>query len=469
MRIYNTQTRQKDELIPQSGDTLKIYACGPTVYNRIHAGNARTLVVFDTLRRYLKYRGEKVLYIQNFTDVDDKIIRRAKEESRTPEDVASAAIADYFADAAGLSVLPADIHPKVTETMDDIIDTVGKLIERGFAYQNDTGVYFRVSKFPGYGKLSGNNPEELRESETENLRQKAAEFDPEYKEDPLDFAVWKAAKPGEPFWETPFGKGRPGWHIECSVMVNRYAGGTLDLHGGGRDLIFPHHENEIAQSESLTNQPLAHIWMHVAMLNRDGGKMSKSKGNFATVKEISEKYGYEPLRFLLLSGHYRNPLNYSDELILSAKQSLQRIRDCRDTLAHVIAAASDDNSPTDTGRFDIFRDRFVEVMDDDLNTADAFAVVFDLVREINILTASDTKSRAALKYALELFDTLVNVLGFDFSLKSDIPAEITALVSERDDARANKNFAKSDELRGRLEALGYSVKDTKQGTEIRKI
>ena len=333
MLIYNTMTRKKEELKPITDGTVKIYACGPTVYNLIHIGNARALCVFDTLRRYLEFRGYKVLYVQNFTDVDDKIIKKANELGKTASEVSENAIKEYFTDAKGLNVREADIHPKVTENMDIIIDIIQTLLDKGYAYEAEGDVYFDTSKFPDYGKLSHMPLEDLQAGARIEVGEK--------KRAPMDFAVWKAAKPGEPYWDSPFGKGRPGWHIECSAMSRHYIGDTIDIHGGGSDLIFPHHENEIAQSECATGSPLANIWMHNGMLNVDNKMMSKSTGNFFMVRDLSDKYGYEPIRFMLLSVHYRSQLNYTVEVIESCKAALRRLYTCRETIERVLPAAKE--------------------------------------------------------------------------------------------------------------------------------
>ncbi len=464
MKIYNTMTRRKEDLTPITPGMVKVYACGPTVYNLIHIGNARQLCVFDTLRRYLEFRGYKVLYVQNFTDVDDKIIKRANELGLTASEVSENAIKEYFIDAHGLNVRDADIHPKVTENMDIIIDIIKTLIDKGYAYQAGGDVYFETSKFPQYGKLSHMPLEELQAGARVEVG--------ELKRDPMDFAVWKAAKPGEPFWDSPFGKGRPGWHIECSAMSRHYIGDTLDIHGGGADLIFPHHENEIAQSECATGQPLANIWMHNGMLNVDNKKMSKSLGNFFLVRELSEKYGYEPIRFMLLSVHYRGQLNYTLEVIESCVSALERLYTCRENALRVMTAAKDGDASEQTiSDVKKAREDFVAAMDDDLNTADGISVIFELVRKINsAVLASDTSTltKGDISAYLDEFSALTNVLGLLYNKEGDIPAEVTELVSKRAEARKNKDYAAADALRDKITAMGYIVEETRQGTVVKK-
>ena len=462
MYIYNTMTRRKEELKPITPGTVKIYCCGPTVYNLIHIGNARALCVFDTLRRYLEFRGYKVLYVQNFTDVDDKIIRKANELGKTASEVSENAIKEYFIDAQGLNVRRADIHPKVTENMDIIIDIVKALIEKGYAYEADGDVYFETGKFPEYGKLSHMPLEDLQAGARIEVGDK--------KRDPMDFAVWKAAKPGEPYWDSPFGKGRPGWHIECSAMSRHYIGDTIDIHGGGSDLIFPHHENEIAQSECATGQPLANIWMHNGMLNVDNKKMSKSAGNFFMVRDLSDKYGYEPIRFMLLSVHYRSQLNYTIEVIESCRAALQRLYTCRDTIARVMPSAKEgEASAAVLEDVKTARESFIKAMDDDFNTADAIAAVFELVRKINAALASSDATKGDVKAYSDEFTALTNVLGLLYNNKDEeIPAEITELIEQRKAARKAKDFALADSIRDKITSMGYIVEETRQGTVVKK-
>ena len=462
MYIYNTMTRQKEELKPITPGTVKIYCCGPTVYNLIHIGNARALCVFDTLRRYLEFRGYKVLYVQNFTDVDDKIIKKANELGKTSTEVSENAIKEYFTDAQGLNIRRADVHPKVTENMDIIIDIVKTLIDKGYAYEADGDVYFDTAKFPEYGKLSHMPLEDLQAGARIEVGDK--------KRNPMDFAVWKAAKPGEPYWESPFGKGRPGWHIECSAMSRHYIGDTIDIHGGGSDLIFPHHENEIAQSECATGSPLANIWMHNGMLNVDNKKMSKSAGNFFMVRDLSDKYGYEPIRFMLLSVHYRSQLNYTIEVIESCKAALQRLYTCRDSIARVMPAAKDgEASAAVLEDVKTARESFIKAMDDDFNTADGIAAVFELVRRINAALVSPEVTKGDIKAYSDEFTALTNVLGLLYNNKDEeIPAEVTELIEQRKAARKAKDFALADSIRDRITAMGYIVEETRQGTVVKK-
>ena len=463
MQIYNTMTRKKEELVPQVAGEVKIYACGPTVYNYIHIGNARPICAFDVLRRYLKYRGYKVTYVQNFTDVDDKIIKKANEEGVTAHEISEKYIAEYKKDAHGLNVMDADIHPKVTESMDIIIDIVKVLVEKGYAYESNGDVYFRTSKFKDYGKLSKMPIDELRAGARVDIS--------EHKEDPLDFAVWKAAKPGEPYWESPWGKGRPGWHIECSAMSRHYIGSTLDIHCGGQDLIFPHHENEIAQSECATGCTLANYWMHNGYINVDNVKMSKSLGNFFTTREVAEKYGYEVIRYMMVQAHYRSPINYCLELLNSCKASLERLYNCRETLDRAIAnAESGAVSSEATETFEKRKGEFIKAMDDDLNTADAITAIFELARELNKMSADNTVSKEQLEAGAKLFDELTDVLGilYNRDKKDEIPQNILELAEQRKQARKDKNFARADEIRNRIAELGYVIEETRQGTKITK-
>lgn len=462
MQIYNTMTRKKEELVPITEGTVKIYSCGPTVYNLIHIGNARALCVFDTLRRYLEFRGYKVFYVQNFTDVDDKIIRKANELGKTALEVSENAIKEYFIDADGLNVRRADVHPKVTENMDIIIDIVKTLVDKGFAYEVDGDVYFDVSKFPEYGKLSHQPLDDLKAGARIEVGEK--------KRDPMDFAVWKAAKPGEPYWDSPFGKGRPGWHIECSAMSRHYIGDTIDIHGGGADLIFPHHENEIAQSECATGQPLANIWMHNGMLNVDNKKMSKSAGNFFLVRDMAAKFGYEPIRFMLLSVQYRGQLNYTVEVIESCKASLARMYACRDLMNRMKSAAKDGNASEQTlENVKTARADFIKAMDDDLNTADGIAAVFELIRKINTALADPNVTKGDVSVYFDEFTALTNVLGLMYNNNDDeIPADIQELIEQRKAARKAKDFALADKLRDEITSRGYIVEETRQGTVVKK-
>ena len=463
MQIYNTMTRKKEELVPIKDKQVNIYACGPTVYNYIHIGNARPICAFDVLRRYLKYRGYEVKYVQNFTDVDDKIIKRANEEGVSASEISEKYIEEYFKDAHGLNVMDADVHPKVTESMDIIIDIVKKLVENGYAYESNGDVYFRTMKFKDYGKLSGMPIEDLQAGARIDVN--------EQKEDALDFAVWKAAKEGEPYWESPWGKGRPGWHIECSAMSRYHIGDTIDIHCGGQDLIFPHHENEIAQSECATGHKFANYWMHNGYINIDNKKMSKSLGNFFTAREVAEKYGYEVVRYMMVQAHYKSPVNYCVELLDACKASLERLYNCRETLDRAIANAGE-GIVTDEAK-DIFekrRQQFITAMDDDLNTADGISAIFELVRDINTMSADSSTSKNQLEEAAKLFDELTGVLGILYNRKKadEIPAEILELAEQRKQARKAKNFALADELRNKIADMGYIIEETRQGTKITK-
>ena len=449
MRIFNTMTRQKEEFIPNNPDEVKIYACGPTVYNYIHIGNARPLCVFDVLRRYLEYRGYNVKFVQNFTDVDDKIIKRANEEGITFEEVSKKYIEEFWTDANGLNFKKASVHPKATENIDEIINIIKTLEEKGYAYAVDGDVYFRTLKFKEYGKLSHQPIEDLQSGARIAIGEK--------KENPLDFALWKAAKEGEPYWDSPWGKGRPGWHIECSAMVRRFLGKTIDIHCGGQDLIFPHHENEIAQSECCNGVPFAHYWMHNGYINVDNVKMSKSLGNFFTVRDVAEKYGYEPIRYLMISSQYRSPINYSVDIIEQCKASLQRLYTCRDSLDFALQNAEDalpDNAEEIKKSLLSHKERFIEAMDDDLNTADGLSAVFELVRDINS-NVIPTSSKELLIFAKELFSELTGVLGLVYEEKdNDLDGKVEELIAARTAARKAKDFAKADSIRDEIAAMG---------------
>lgn len=463
MLIYNTMTKKKEELKPIKPGEVNIYACGPTVYNYIHIGNARPICSFDVLRRYLKYRGYKVKYVQNFTDVDDKIIKKANEEGVESLEISEKYIAEYKKDAHGLNVMDADVHPKVTESMDIIIDIVKTLVDKGFAYESNGDVYFRTSKFEDYGKLSKMPIDDLKAGARINVN--------ELKEDALDFAVWKAAKPGEPYWDSPWGKGRPGWHIECSAMSRHHIGNTIDIHCGGQDLIFPHHENEIAQSEAATGCTLANYWVHNGYINVDNQKMSKSLGNFFTAREVAEKYGYEVVRYMMVQAHYRSPINYCVELLESCKASLERLYNCRNTLDSAIEnAKSGEISKEATEIFEKRRNQFIEAMDDDLNTADGVTAIFELVRDLNTMSSDSSTSKEQLTAGAALFDELTDVLGilYNRNKEEEIPTEILELAEQRKAARKEKNFALADELRNKIADMGYIIEETRQGTKIKK-
>ncbi len=461
MKIYNTMTRKKEEFIPLDKNEVKIYACGPTVYNYIHIGNARPLCVFDVLRRYLEYRGMNVKFVQNFTDVDDKIIKRANEEGLTFEEVSKKYIDEFWIDANGLNFKKASDHPKATENIDEIIDIIKTLEEKGYAYSVDGDVYFRTLKFKDYGKLS--------HQPIDDLKSGARIAVGEQKEDPLDFALWKSAKPGEPSWDSPWGKGRPGWHIECSAMNRRYLGKTIDIHCGGQDLIFPHHENEIAQSECANDCTFSRYWMHNGYINVDNVKMSKSLGNFKTVREIADAYGYEVIRYFLISSHYRSPINYSLDILEQCRSALDRLYTCRESLDFALKNAK--SNPVNTAdENDIIstlnsrRDEFVEAMDDDLNTADGLAAIFELTKDINTKILDKPVSLKVCETAVDIFDELCGVLGILYNRKSnDIDTEIERLIEKRQTARANKDWATADRIRDELKEMGIILKDTPQG------
>lgn len=457
MRIFNTMTRQKEEFIPNNPDEVKIYACGPTVYNYIHIGNARPLCVFDVLRRYLEYKGYNVKFVQNFTDVDDKIIKRANEEGITFEEVSKKYIEEFWTDANGLNFKKASVHPKATENIDEIINIIKTLEEKGYAYAVDGDVYFRTLKFKEYGKLSHQPIEDLQSGARIAIGEK--------KENPLDFALWKAAKEGEPYWDSPWGKGRPGWHIECSAMNKRFLGDTIDIHCGGQDLIFPHHENEIAQSECANGCTFSKYWMHNGYINVDNVKMSKSLGNFKTVREIANVYGYEVIRHFLISSHYRSPINYSLEIIEQCKSALERLYTCRESLDFALKNAKD--IPDDEElikKLNSHREQFITAMDDDLNTADGVAAVFELVKDINTSILDKEVSKNVCQTAAAVFDELCDVLGILYNRKNnDVDSDIEALIEERQQARANKDWATADRIRDELKAKGIILKDTPQG------
>ena len=459
MKIFNTLTREKEEFKPITEGEVKIYACGPTVYNYIHIGNARPICVFDVLRRYLEYRGYKVTFVQNFTDIDDKIIKKANEEGTDYKTVSEKYIEEFWKDAKGLNFRPATVHPKATENIDKIIEIVSGLIENGHAYAVDGDVYFSPKTFPEYGKLSHQPLEELEAG--------ARIMVGDIKRDPMDFALWKAAKPGEPYWDSPWGKGRPGWHIECSAMVCRYLGETIDIHCGGQDLIFPHHENEIAQSECFTGKPFAHYWMHNGYINVDNVKMSKSLGNFFTVRDVAEKYGYEPIRYLMISSSHRSPINYSVDIIEQCKASLQRLYTCRDGIDFEIKNAPDGELDENIkAQFDKRVEQFIKAMDDDLNTADGIAAVFELARDINTLVVGKGVTKATAEYAAKIFDELTGVLGLVYNRKTEtLNEDIDAMIEARTKARKEKNWAEADRIRDELKAMGIVLEDTAQGVK----
>lgn len=467
MKIYNTMSRRKEEFVPIEEGKARIYVCGPTVYNYIHIGNARPMVVFDTLRRYLEYRGYKVKYVQNFTDVDDKIINKAKEEGVTAPEISEKYIREYFDDADALNVRRADVHPKVSETIPEIIEFVQTLIDKGFAYEADGDVYFSTRRFPQYGRLSGQNIDDLEAGARIAVG--------DVKKDPLDFALWKARKdPDEIAWESPWGMGRPGWHIECSAMAKKHLGDTIDIHGGGEDLQFPHHENEIAQSECCNGVKFADYWMHNGFITIDAIKMSKSKGNFFTVRDIRKQYSGEVIRFFLLSGQYRGPLDFCRDNMEMAKAGLQRIETCVSSLEFIRENGADgpmtDEEKTTVEGFGKFKEEFIEYMDDDLNTADAISAVFELVSAIN-LVIRDGATKEFAGRALDALYELTDVLGIvqkQEQAESAVDSDVEALVAERQKARAEKNWARADEIRDMLKERGYTLKDTPHGVQIIK-
>lgn len=455
MRIFNTITREKDEFKPVTEGEVKIYACGPTVYNYIHIGNARPLCVFDVLRRYFEWRGYKVSFVQNFTDIDDKLIKRANEEGSTVPEIAERYIKEFWTDADGLNVKHATVNPRATENIEQIQSIISALVEKGYAYQSGGDVYYRAKKFSGYGKLSHQPLEDLEAGARIDVT--------EVKEDPMDFCLWKGAKPGEPYWDSPWGKGRPGWHIECSAMACRYLGKTIDIHCGGLDLIFPHHENEIAQSEAANGCEFAHYWMHNGFINVDNHKMSKSLGNFFTVRDVAEKYGYEPIRYMMVSCQYRSPINYSYEVIEQAKNSLERLYTCRDNIDFALKNAQDGGKVPEF--IEKRKQEFIAAMDDDLNTADALAAIFMLVRDINTLIAEGA-GKASLEACADMFDQLTGVLGLVYNRKTEaLDSDIEALIEQRTAARKAKDFKTADEIRDKLKAMGIVLEDTPQGVK----
>mgnify|MGYP004495337545 FL=1 len=455
MRIFNTLTRQKDEFKPINDGVVKIYACGPTVYNYIHIGNARPLCVFDVLRRYLEWRGYKVEFVQNFTDIDDKLIKKANEEGITVPEVAERYIKEFWTDAHGLNIREATVHPRATENIDEIQRIISVLVEKGYAYESGGDVYFRAKKFNEYGKLSHQPLEELEAGARIGVA--------EIKEDPMDFCLWKGAKPGEPYWQSPWGDGRPGWHIECSAMAGRYLGKTIDIHCGGLDLIFPHHENEIAQSECANGCEFAHYWMHNGFINIDNHKMSKSLNNFFTVRDVANTYGYEPIRYLMISSQYRSPINYSTDIIEQAKNALERLYTCRDNIDFALQnAAEGGKAPEFLKKRE---EEFIAAMEDDLNTADAMAALFNLVRDINTFIASNNE-KAAIEACAEEFDTLAYVLGLVYNRGSKtLDSEVEKLIEERTAARKAKDFKTADAIRDKLKEMGITLEDTPQGVK----
>lgn len=463
MKLFNSLTAKKEEFVPITPGEVKMYSCGPTVYNYFHIGNARPFIIFDTLRRYLEYSGYKVKFVQNFTDIDDKMINKANELGITVRELADKYIAEYFKDAEGLGIHRATVHPRATENIDAIIEIISKLVESGYAYNVDGDVYYSTKKFSEYGKLSHQPLEELESGARIDVS--------EDKRDPMDFALWKKQKPGEPAWESPWGMGRPGWHIECSAMANKYLDKSIDIHSGGQDLIFPHHENEIAQSEAANGCTFANYWVHNGYINVDNKKMSKSLGNFFTVRDVAKEFDYEVIRFFMLSAHYRSPINFSKDLMESAKSSLGRIYTCIENLEFLSQNAQDaglkEAEAESVKTLGGYKDKFIAAMDDDLNTADAISAIFEIVSYANKNIDSDSSKELIEKYIATIKE-LGDILGLLQRSKSDVPAEIQSLLDERAAARAEKNWGKSDELRDKLKELGYIVKDTKQGQQLTK-
>lgn len=468
MKIYDTMTRFKEEFRTIEPGKVRMYVCGPTVYNLIHIGNARPMIFFDTVRRYLEYKGYEVNFVSNFTDVDDKIIKAAVEEGVDASVISERYIAECKKDMAGMNVRPASYHPRATEEIDGMIAMIQDLIDNGHAYVAEDGtVYYRVSSFPDYGKLSHKNVEE-NQAGLRTLKVRGEEA----KEDPNDFVLWKPKKEGEPYWESPWCEGRPGWHIECSVMSKKYLGESIDIHGGGEDLVFPHHENEIAQSEAVSGKQFVRYWMHNAFLNIDNIKMSKSLGNFKTVRQISEEYDLQVLRFFMLSAHYRSPLNFSREMMDGAKASLDRILTAMDHLRDCLAGATEreltDTETSELAAFDALREKFEAAMDDDFNTADAISAVFEMVKRANI-TVTKESAAAYIRSVKELLEKLLEVLGIHAERKEEsLDARVEALIEERQTARKEKNYARADEIRAELTAMGILLEDTKEGVKWKR-
>ncbi|WP_315542045.1 cysteine--tRNA ligase [Stomatobaculum longum] len=468
MKIYDTMTRYKEEFRTIEPGKVRMYVCGPTVYNLIHIGNARPMIFFDTVRRYLEYKGYEVNFVSNFTDVDDKIIKAAVEEGVDASVISERYIAECKKDMAGMNVRPASYHPRATQEIDGMIAMIQELIDNGHAYVADDGtVYYRVSSFPDYGKLSHKNVEE-NQAGLRTLKVRGEEA----KEDPNDFVLWKPKKEGEPYWESPWCEGRPGWHIECSVMSKKYLGESIDIHGGGEDLVFPHHENEIAQSEAVSGKQFVRYWMHNAFLNIDNIKMSKSLGNFKTVRQISEEYDLQVLRFFMLSAHYRSPLNFSREMMDGAKASLDRILTATDHLRDCLAAAAEREltaeETAELAAFDALREKFEAAMDDDFNTADAISTVFEMVKRANI-TVTKESAAAYIRRVKELLEKLLEVLGIHAERKEEsLDARVEALIEERQTARKEKNYARADEIRAELTAMGILLEDTKEGVKWKR-
>lgn len=463
MKIYNTMTREKQEFVPITPGEVKMYSCGPTVYDYFHIGNARPFIIFDTMRRYLEYTGYKVTFVQNFTDIDDKMINRANKEGITVKELGERFIAEYFKDAEALGIRKATIHPKATENIEAIIEVVKTLEEKGYAYNVNGNVYFRTKKFEDYGKLSHQPLEELEAGARIDIADE--------KEDPMDFALWKAQKPGEPAWESPWGLGRPGWHIECSAMVNKFLGASIDIHSGGKDLIFPHHENEVAQSECANGCHFANYWMHNGYININNQKMSKSLGNFFTIRDITEKYKPEVVRFFMLSAHYRSPVNFSDDLMQQAQSAMERVYTCIESLNFLLKNALEREANKEEiellDAVEKAKKRFCDAMDDDLNTADAISAIFDIVSATNKTVSKDgDNAKDVLEKVLAAIHEIGDVLGL-FEVKEEVQgdAEIEALIEKRNEARKNKDWAEADRIRDELKARNIILKDTPAGVQ----
>ncbi|MCX0396381.1 cysteine--tRNA ligase [Clostridium perfringens] len=465
MKVYNTLNKKKEEFIPLTPGEVKMYVCGPTVYNFFHIGNGRTFIVFDTIRRYFEYRGFKVDFVQNFTDIDDKMIKKANEEGTTVKKIGDTYIKEYYQDADALNIERATVNPRATEFIGEIIKFVKGLVDKGYAYEVDGDVYFSTKKFQGYGKLSGQNIEDLQSGARISVDER--------KKDPMDFAIWKAQKPGEPAWNSPWGMGRPGWHIECSCMAKKLLGETIDIHAGGSDLKFPHHENEIAQSEALTGEPFARYWLHSAFVNVNNEKMSKSLNNFFTAREILERYDADVIRFLMLSAHYRQQLNFSEDLLESAKASVERIYNAIGNLENLIDEVSREEMNEEEKAYleslNKYKEKYIEKMDDDFNTADAITAIFDLIKDTNTNITIDSSKELAQK-ALELIRELGAPLGmFQKSTKGNLEEEIEALIAKRQQARKDRDFALADKIRDELKDRGIILEDTPQGVRWKMI
>ncbi len=465
IKVYNTLNKKKEEFIPLTPGEVKMYVCGPTVYNFFHIGNGRTFIVFDTIRRYFEYRGFKVDFVQNFTDIDDKMIKKANEEGTTVKKIGDTYIKEYYQDADALNIERATVNPRATEFIGEIIKFVKGLVDKGYAYEVDGDVYFSTKKFEGYGKLSGQNIEDLQSGARISVDER--------KKDPMDFAIWKAQKPGEPSWNSPWGMGRPGWHIECSCMAKKLLGETIDIHAGGSDLKFPHHENEIAQSEALTGEPFARYWLHSAFVNVNNEKMSKSLNNFFTAREILERYDADVIRFLMLSAHYRQQLNFSEDLLESAKASVERIYNAIGNLENLIDEVSREEMNEEEKAYleslNKYKEKYIEKMDDDFNTADAITAIFDLIKDTNTNITIDSSKELAQK-ALELIRELGAPLGmFQKSTKGNLEEEIEALIAKRQQARKDRDFALADKIRDELKDRGIVLEDTPQGVRWKMI